>query len=395
VTLPVSPAVDLRAAVAEHLRAIVAFGGRPPGSPANRAATAYVAGVLEGTGGTVSRLPFEATWWRPGEAVISAAGRSVAIPPPPFSRPVDAGGAVVPARSLADVGRAAPGSILVLEGELGREPYFPRAFPFLSIAGQLEVLAALEAAAPLAVVAVSDDAAGRPVFEDPDLPFAYATVGPEVGRLLADAGTCRITLTGSLDRGIGENVSARRGDRTSIVVSAHLDSKVTTPGALDNGGGVAAVLAAAEAGLLEVPGLEVVLFNGEDHYAAPGEQAWLAVRPLDEIRLAANVDGVGTPREVTEVSALAFPERLAAALAAVLEGHPDMAPGEPWFESDHAVFAMRGIPSLALTSGGPRLLLHQRSHSPAGGLQSVDAEVLASVAAFLLEAMPRLGEELD
>jgi hypothetical protein len=56
--------------------------------------------------------------------------------------------------------------------------------------------------------------------------------------------------------------------------------------------------------------------------------------------------------------------------------------GPPWFESDHAMFAMRGIPAIAITSGAPFDLLKARSHaddSPA----DVDVGVLTSVASFI------------
>jgi hypothetical protein len=56
--------------------------------------------------------------------------------------------------------------------------------------------------------------------------------------------------------------------------------------------------------------------------------------------------------------------------------------GQPWFESDHAIFAMRGIPAIAITSGAPFDLLKRRSHV-ADSAADVDPEVLGSVASFI------------
>jgi aminopeptidase YwaD len=45
------------------------------------------------------------------------------------------------------------------------------------------------------------------------------------------------------------------------------------------------------------PTVELVAFNGEDHWAAPGEVAWLKHRGgrLGDVRLAVNIDGIGFP----------------------------------------------------------------------------------------------------
>ena len=60
------------------------------------------------------------------------------------------------------------------------------------------------------------------------------------------------------------------------MLSAHLDAKATTPGAFDDAASVATILALAETELPAVGSLEFVMFNGEDHFDACGEVAWLA-----------------------------------------------------------------------------------------------------------------------
>jgi hypothetical protein len=80
----------------------------------------------------------------------------------------------------------------------------------------------------------------------------------------------RLVVESSIEPGDGVNVSAGATQGRRAVVSAHVDSKVTTNGALDNGGGVAVLLGLAERGLDRFRAVELVFFNGEDHYAAPG-----------------------------------------------------------------------------------------------------------------------------
>lgn len=57
-----------------------------------------------------------------------------------------------------------------------------------------------------------------------------------------------------------------------LVISAHIDTKIGTPGAIDNGTGVTILLQLAE--LLKEQSMslpiELAFFNGEDYYATPG-----------------------------------------------------------------------------------------------------------------------------
>ncbi|MBU5585295.1 Zn-dependent exopeptidase M28, partial [Enterococcus sp. S181_ASV_20] len=69
------------------------------------------------------------------------------------------------------------------------------------------------------------------------------------------------------------NVIATFGKGKKLAYSAHIDTKPTTSGALDNGTGVAVLLTLAEQLIQnELDNqLEFILFNGEDYYSMPGE----------------------------------------------------------------------------------------------------------------------------
>jgi aminopeptidase YwaD len=360
-------------------------GPRPPGTEANRRATTYAASVLEAAGLPVASLPFRARSWVPGPAALTVDGEPVAIDPPPFCPPASAAGAVVEARDDGELGAldAAPGSVIVLRDELA-VPHFPKAFPFVQLPDQQARLARLEALRPAAVLAVVPDvAAHEPVFEDPDLPFPYATVRASVAAPLRPGAVARVVVGGRIDEGDGVNVSAGalRGPRA--VVCAHIDSKVTTAGRLDNGGGAATLLALAEAGLDGLGPVELVLFNGEDHVAAPGEQAWLAAGGLDGVELVINVDGAGLRGHGSAVALLGGDASAAAGVTGAIAGVHSASEGPPWFESDHAVFAMQGIPAVAITSAATFDELKRRSHAADEPADVVDPGVLADVVAVI------------
>lgn len=374
--------------IAQHLRVLVGeIGARPPGSEANRRATDYLATVLGEARLDVVSLPFRCRTWTPGDGALEIEGERFAVAPDPFSAPCDVRGRVV--RITADGEEpqiAVPaGSVVVVQGALTSDTIFPKHFPFVSFPEHQRLVAFLEAQRPAAVVAVAPtEAPFVPVFEDDDLAFPSATVPPSVGGRLREGDDVALQLGGGVVAGDGVNVSARcGGEGPRWVLSAHVDSKATTPGAFDNAGSVGALLALAQTRGHALGAVEFVFFNGEDHYAAPGQQAWLAANDLAEVHANVNVDGAGFVGRRSSAAALSCPPRMERALAQAVAARPGWTLTEPWFESDHAVFAMQGIPSVAITSEHVHDLLRAVAHTPTDTLDRVDPAVLADVAAFV------------
>ena len=382
--LPVEQLVDR---IQGHLAVIAEIApGRPPGSPANRSATAYVEGILRSTGFSPESLPFRALSWQPGRAIVDIDGHSSAIDPPPFCHPADVSGPAAILDTAEELRRAAfeADAVVVLRAQLADEPYFPKAFPFASFPEQIDVIEALErrrAAAVLAVV--PDERASDAIFEDPDLAFAFATIPASITESLLPGSRVGLHVDATLVEGDAVNVSVGSTFGPRALACAHVDSKATTPGLLDNGGGVAVLLALAQDGLDDLGPAEFVFFNGEDHYAAPGEQAWLAARDLTEISLVINIDGAGLAGHRAAVSTLNADPALEASVARLVGGLPSLEIGPAWFESDHAVFAMRGIPTVAITSAGDMPALKRLAHAPHETLDRVDPLVLAEVVEFV------------
>jgi Zn-dependent M28 family amino/carboxypeptidase len=137
-----------------------------------------------------------------------------------------------------------------------------------------------------------------------------------------------------------------------------------------------------------------VLFNGEDHVDSCGEMAWLAATDLDELLGVVNVDGVGLAGQGISLAALACTSALEAELSTWVRQHPGWVPAEPWIESDHAIFAMRGIPAVAITSEDVHALLGGIAHTPADTLEVLDLAVLEQLAADLPALLTLLADQL-
>jgi aminopeptidase YwaD len=374
--------------VERHLRVLVdRIGARPPGSASNRRATDYLSRVLSRAGWMVREQPFSSKVWCPGPARLVLGTEPIELEPPPFSLRCRARGRIRHINTVDEIERPADisSSIVVLGGELAGQQVFPKSFPFLTIPEQQRLVSVLERRRPVAVLAVA--ASEEPfehIFEDGDLCFPYATIPPSVAARLESGQSVELQLDGSVRVGHGANVSACSGaGEPSIVISAHMDSKATTPGAFDNASGVAVVLALAELRVRDRPLHELVFFNGEDHYAAPGQQAWLAQADLGRVGLAINFDGVGAVGRPITIAPIGVPPELERVLAAFISEKPGFELGDPWFEGDHAIFVQAGIPSLAVTSSDSHELARRIAHGPADTLEEVDADLVADTVYFL------------
>ncbi|REC22717.1 Zn-dependent exopeptidase M28, partial [Enterococcus pseudoavium] len=179
------------------------------------------------------------------------------------------------------------------------------------------------------------------------------------------------------------------GKGKKLAYSAHIDTKPTTPGALDNGTGVATLLTLAEQ-LVETKlnhQLEFVLFNGEDYYSMPGEMTFMAqsLNQPEEYEFAINVDGAGMQNSSISYSLYECSEQLSAQLDTFSKAYPTVEKVEPWPMGDHMLFAGAGIPAAAITSTQIYLLMEAVMHTPKDNLSIIDFQRLEETVQYLVE----------
>jgi aminopeptidase YwaD len=196
-----------------------------------------------------------------------------------------------------------------------------------------------------------------------------------------------------------ENVTVQLGKTGAerILVCAHIDSKINTPGAVDNACGVIVLMLLAE--LLKdqqtCPPVELLVINGEDHYSAGGEMEYLRRHKgkLDSIRLAINIDGAGYKGHPSAVSFYSTPESVEQYAQELLPAYPSIQVGEPWYQSDHMVFAMSQVPTMAITTSAFMEMEHEIAHTPKDTPDRVDITLLEDIARFLEEFILNLDKE--
>jgi aminopeptidase YwaD len=357
----------------EHLTTLTNFGPRPIGSPANRAAARYIAQTFGALGLQVEEQPYPCVTWKENKTVLQVENHRLDAAANAFSPPCQVIAApVTVAGTLRELEQApVKGNILLLHGDLARAPLSPKGW-FLKDERDDSIIQFLEANQPAAILAppTATDYLGQ-LTEDWELNLAAATISTRDALRIMSMTEPRATLTIDSERHTAQagNVVARLRPQVQkrIVLCAHFDTKINTPGASDNAGGVAILLGLAErlskieAGL----GVEFVAFDGEE-YLPIGDETYLerAQSYFADIQCAINIDGAGTALGTTSCTALAMPEEQQAALRTLAEKMPGVMWIEPWYESNHSSFAMRGIPAVALSAIGTRALAHQPHDTP-------------------------------
>ena len=392
---------------AEHLDFLCRLPTRQVGSRGNQDAAAYIAEAFRSLGYRVGTPEFTCIDWSHEGAACGIGGESFAVEPSPYSLGCDVTGRLLPVGSRSELAAIrSGGGILLLHGDLAREQLMPKNFPFYNPAEHREIIRLLEERKPAALICATTrnpELAGAvypfPLFEDGDFDVPSVFTTDEVGNgLKANAG--RVTRLVSRARRIpstGCNVVAglNPAAREKVVVCAHFDAKIGTPGALDNAAGVVALLCLAE--MLEDSdlgvGVELLAVNGEDYYGANGERNYLEQNQdgLDRILLNVNMDALGFVEGKTAYSLYEVPGSIAAAVREVFSGCPGMVEGEAWYQSDHMVFVMNGRPAIAITSDKFMEIETRFAHTAADTPDLVEVNALVEAARAVSVLIGRLS----
>jgi aminopeptidase YwaD len=393
---------ELTAKIESHLEVLCSrIGERRVGSESNRQATAYAKKVLAAAGWLVESTELQVMDWRTNGATLTCGGEAFEVFSSHYSLGCDVRGELVAVDSIAALERAdITGKIVLLHGEIASGQIAPKNFPFWNPEEHRQIVATLERGNPLALVCSTERNAATaggvypfPLFEDGDfdIPSVYMK-DTEGMRLLASAGKT-VSLVSRAER-IPEtayNVVARNSEvrENRIVISAHIDTKIGTPGAIDNGTGVAVVLTLTELLKDTEHPIELVLFNGEDYYGAPGQVKYIEqnVGRFDDITLNINIDGAGYKEGLSCFSPFNLPEAILDALHEVLWDNPELVEGLPWYQGDHSLFLQQGRPAIAVSSQWfiENMETQQLTHTPADNLGVVDYERVAECAAGIAE----------
>lgn len=391
-----------------YLGELTVHSDRHVGGEGNKAATALFARASSQAGLSVTRQAFDCLEWAYASAHAEVGGERFGLHVGPYSPAADMR---APLRAVSTIGQLESedvrGAIVLLHGDIAAHQLMPRNFPFYNPESHQRVYSALDRQAPAAVIAATGldpEMVGSqypyPLFEDGDLTVPSAYMKDVDGeRLLAHAGeTAALLIESRRIPARAEQIVAAKAGRGQgrIVVSAHIDSRKESPGALDNASGVAVLLCLAE--LLTdyegLPTVELVPFNGEDYYAAPGQKEWLKANEgrLGDIILGINIDDAGLRDWDTHVSFYGVSEPLKTVALKAAQSRDGFGEGPEWFQGDHAILAMKGVPVMAIASAGMYEFMARYAHSERDTFDLADYDKIADIALHVREVIERVAE---
>jgi len=382
------------------------IGERCVGSQGNKQATDYATGVMREFGFQVKTPGFACFDWEDRGARLIVGNENFRV----YSNPYTTGGEIkAPLSTAATIEELeqveAQGKIAFLHGQIAAEQLMPKNFTFYNPDQHRRTNELLENSGFVAVLAATSrnpEIAGGvypfPLIEDGDfnLPGAYMT-DSEGERLLAASQGQEVYLKIDTQRkpSKGYNVIGRRGENQAerVAVTAHLDSKQGTPGAIDNATGTAVLLLLAEmlAGYNGRMMVELAALNGEDYYSNPGEMLYLEENRdrFDQIVLGINIDGAGYRGGSAAYSCYDCPEEISSAARKIFDSS-SVVEGEPWYQGDHGLFLYNNRPALAITSTAMQDLL-DIAHTPDDKPEIIDYDQVVEVARTVYELLISLA----
>ncbi len=382
----------------DHLNYLSAqLGPRPSGSRSNQAASEYIQAVFEQLGLDVERQEFTCPSWEDLDTKVELDGARLVAAANAYSPACDVVAPTVAAGTLAELENAElHGHIAVLYGDLVMSPIACKSW-FLKSEQDERLVQLLEEKQPLAVITIqsTNDELER-LIEDWEFNIPSATVTAGAGLLImASLGEpLHLKIESIRSSGSTANVVARKKGtcNSRIVFMAHYDTKIDTPGAVDNASGVAVLLTLAQTlSQLEIPlGLEWIAFTNEE-YLPIGDDEYLRLHgnELDGIEVAINFDGVGQRLSVNSVAIYTHSHSFRQRVDQIKQKYPRIVWADPWPESNHSTFAWRGVPCLAFTSRSRACIAHLRADT----IDMVDPEKLIDLVSFVSEIVEKIQNE--
>ncbi len=368
------------------------------GSKGNLAASDYFKKQLESSEWQIESQKFEAFDWESELAIIETDKIRLKAFSSPYSNPCDFETEFEIVSTINELEKTDAGNkILIVKGQLAQEQLMPKNFVFYNPDNHKKIISLFEksrAGALIFIVSESGFCEGGeypfPIIEDGDFEIPSVFISEEDGKKLLSNLSGKIKLISRTEKlaSKGYNIIGRKGvkDGKKIAVTAHIDSKKGSPGAIDNGTGVTTLILLSEL-LKNYNGnyqVELVALNGEDYYSVPGQMTYIEKlrKNFSDIALNINIDGAGLNKGKTSYALMELPEKQSEKARNVFNHYPGLTEGKPWVQGDHSIFLQFGTPAIAVSSEWllDNLQLQRITHTENDNLSIVDIDKIVELA---------------
>jgi aminopeptidase YwaD len=366
------------------------------GSEGNRTASHFFRDEITSFRWNTEMPEFDVMDWKDGGAILKSDRTDFKVFVSPYALGCTVKAQLISVSSVKELEqKEITGKVLLLHGDIAREQLMPKNFVFYNPEAHQKIISLLEKKQPCAIItatgrntALAGGVYPFPMFEDGDfnIPSVYMT--EEEGKRLGDYEGTTVIIKSSSKRipAKGYNVIGKKGNKFSerIVITAHMDTKKGSPGAIDNATGIVVLLLLAKS-LKEYKGeriIEIVALNGEDYFAASGQMNYLNQNRdhFDEILLNINIDGAGYKEGKTAFSLFNLPGALKKKAKEVMNKFTGIIEGPQWPQGDHSIFIQHGRPAIAITSKWFLDNIDQDiTHTPKDNMSIVDCKKVVEI----------------
>ncbi|NLO01936.1 MAG: M28 family peptidase [Bacteroidales bacterium] len=395
----------------KHLKTLcLDISDRSVGSRGNRHATEYFKNELMNNNWNIEETLLNVMDWKTDGATLQCGQTHYEVLSSPYSLGCSTQGQLVSVSNIFELENAdLSDKIVLLHKEIAREQIMPKNFVFYNPEEHQRVISILENSDVKAIIcatghnpALAGGAYPFPMFEDGDFNIPSVFMKDTEGeKLYNDRG--KVVLLESKAERIPEtayNVTGRKSGiaKRRIVITAHIDAKKGTPGAIDNATGVTVMLLLSEM-LKDYYGkypVELVAFNGEDYYAASGQMKYIEQNEsnFSNIMLNINIDGAGYKIGESSFSLFELPDDIKSIVQKIIKNNPAIKEGLPWYQGDHSIFLHYGCPSIAVSSGWfiENMDTQDITHTPKDNLEIVNYKRIYEIASAIYEIIDNLNK---
>lgn len=378
------------------------------GSQGNRQATDWFQRELEKHDWQTEIQNFNAMDWQENEVSLIMDKKRFDVYASPYSLGCEVNAELVEVSTLEMLTRVdVRDKVLMLHGELTKEQLMPKNFVFYNPEHHQKIIQLLEQSGARAIICATGRNAALaggvypfPLIEDGDFDIPSVYMTEEEGRRLLEYSGQKIFLKSGSERipGDGCNVIGKRGSLSGhrIVITAHIDAKKGTPGAIDNGTGVVILLLLADL-LSDYSGpnlIEIVALNGEDYYAVPGQMEYIRQNQgqFGNILLNINIDGAGYREGKSAFSLFNLPDKPKRIVTEIINNAPNIVEGVQWAQGDHSIFIQYDCPAIAVSSKWfiDNIAIQDITHTPKDHPGIVDHTRTVEIAEALNEFIRKL-----
>ncbi len=383
--------IDFKKVLRKHIDVITKkIRERPTGSEADKKMLDYISGEFEDCGLKTTRQEFPLNYWQKNNSRLVFERRELPHHVNTFSKSCDIESDIVPAGAIGALEKAGiNGKTVLLYGELTHTPLLPKNFKFYTDERSAKIVSILEEKRPAVILTLCNDFARQvPIIEDRDFLFPSMTISPDTAlELMKKRGEkVRIVIDSEYTDAQSANISGMLQGKSDkkLLIMAHCDSYYTSPGAMDNGTGVAMLmlLARALAGEKFDTGIEFLAINGHEN-AGQGFTRYLELNrhASEKISCVVNIDLPGCYLAVPAISIMQFPDEIKDKLSRIVIKNENFIETGPWYYGEHSALMQQGIPAIAATSQWyPEITHHFRDSG-----QWVDEKILFEYLPLLKE----------